>query len=38
MPTEVVVVNDKVVSINARMNDDELIDSILARVSPEVEK
>ncbi len=38
MPTEVVVVDGKVVSVNARMNDDELIDSILARVSPEVEK
>ena len=38
MPTEVVVVDDKVVSVNTRMNDDELIDSILARVSPEVEK
>ena len=36
MPTEVVIVDGKAVSVNARMSDDELIDSVLARTtSPE---
>ena len=35
---EIVVVDNKVIHINQRMNDDELIDSVLARTSSKVEK
>ena len=38
MPTEIVVVDGKVVHINNRMNDEDLIESVLARTSKQVKK
>ena len=38
MPSEVIVVDDKVISFHRAQSEDELIDSVLARFSPEVAK
>ncbi len=38
MPSEVIVVDDKVISFHRAQSEDELIDSVLARFAPEVAK
>ena len=38
MPTEVIMVDGKVTSVHRGQSDDELIDSVLARFTPEVSK
>ena len=38
MPSEVVIADDKVVSVHRAQSEDELIDSVLARFTPEVAK